>query len=152
MLSPLYACIHTYVCQQVKGSTDLFNHVNNKNCRYWTSRSRAQKKLLPWHPGWKTNLNLGDNFVLKQLKNTLTDRQKDRKTDQHSDVPTDTQKNSYTARHTDTQKHRQIKIRSKTDRNIDKQAFLLSKIDIHTFGDKTLLIFRNPVQKKENGK
>ena len=38
--------------------------------------ARAQKKGHPWHLGWKTKPNLGDNSVQKQHGNgqTVTDR------------------------------------------------------------------------------
>jgi len=46
---------------------------------------RAQKKLHPYHPGWKTIPNLGDNFVLQQRKN----RQKDSQTYKQFNKQTD---------------------------------------------------------------
>ena len=61
---------------------------------------RAQKKLHPYHPVWKTISNLRDNFGQKQRKNRLaeTAKQPARQTDRQTDRQT------VSIRHTDTDK------------------------------------------------
>ena len=56
--------------------------------RDFVAGTRAQIKLHPYHPGWKTIPNLGDTLGQKQCENRLADttRLADRQTDQ----PTDT--------------------------------------------------------------
>ena len=50
----------------------------------YQAANRAQKNWRPWHPGWKTIPNLGDNLVQKQ---------REKQADRHcqTDKPTDRQ-------------------------------------------------------------